>query len=443
MASCSVNQLVTPVATDNCGGTVTVSNDALLPITAQGTTIVTWTFTDSEGNESTQEQEVIIEDTEDPVPDVETLEDIIGDCEEGITSLIAPTATDNCAGSVTGTTDVTLPITTPGTSEITWTFDDANGNTITQVQTLIVPELPEISQDTSLCPAAAYTFPDGSVWDGVITNQVSILESQFGCDSLVTTNVTILEAPTVSLGIEEVLGCLGQEVTVTFPDAGNFDTYTISVTGAAATDEPLVFTFDETLAAIASTQEAFVVLEATNEQGCIGTSQVPLLNNTMVNWSAGFVENNDPSIAIFNTVLPETGDSFEWNFGDGNTNASDENPTHTYVENGEYTVTLTVSNECGNDTQSSSVIIESIVTLDVLSKLIKIFPNPTNDWVHVESEGVLQIVLMNMEGKELLREELNKTNVVDLSTLRNGQYVLRLYDKSGRLLRSEKLIKRN
>jgi hypothetical protein len=36
----------------------------------------------------------------------------------------APTATDNCAGSVTVTHDATLPITTQGTAVVTWTYDD-------------------------------------------------------------------------------------------------------------------------------------------------------------------------------------------------------------------------------------------------------------------------------------------------------------------------------
>ncbi|MBL7471165.1 hypothetical protein, partial [Robertkochia sediminum] len=35
---CEVTSLTPPTATDNCGGAVTISNDATLPITAQGTT---------------------------------------------------------------------------------------------------------------------------------------------------------------------------------------------------------------------------------------------------------------------------------------------------------------------------------------------------------------------------------------------------------------------
>ncbi len=42
--------------------------------------------------------------------------------------------------------------------------------------------------------------------------------------------------------------------------------------------------------------------------------------------------------------------SWLWDFGDGST-STDQNPTHTYNEEGSYTVSLTVSNACGEDTK--------------------------------------------------------------------------------------------
>ena len=46
------------------------------------------------------------------------------------------------------------------------------------------------------------------------------------------------------------------------------------------------------------------------------------------------------------TDNPET---FLWDFGDGNT-STDKNPTHTYTDLGSYTVSLTVTNEYGENT---------------------------------------------------------------------------------------------
>ncbi len=43
-----------------------------------------------------------------------------------------------------------------------------------------------------------------------------------------------------------------------------------------------------------------------------------------------------------------TGDSYFWNFGDGNVSVQ-QNPVHTYASSGTYYVTLNVSNDCGTD----------------------------------------------------------------------------------------------
>lgn len=59
-ANCSVISLTEPTATDNCSAVVTVTNNAVLPITAQGTTVVTWTYDDGSGNTTTQNQTVTI-----------------------------------------------------------------------------------------------------------------------------------------------------------------------------------------------------------------------------------------------------------------------------------------------------------------------------------------------------------------------------------------------
>ncbi|MCK8482069.1 hypothetical protein, partial [Psychroserpens algicola] len=62
-------------------------------------------------------------DTTAPTPDAASLSDITAECE--VTSLTAPTATDNCGGTVTVSHDATLPISGEGTTTIvTWTYDD-------------------------------------------------------------------------------------------------------------------------------------------------------------------------------------------------------------------------------------------------------------------------------------------------------------------------------
>ncbi|MFD2540886.1 HYR domain-containing protein [Lacinutrix gracilariae] len=181
-AACEVNSLTPPTATDNCGGTVIITNDTTLPITTQGTTLVTWTYNDGNGNTSTQTQNIIIDDVTAPTPDAATLADITAACE--VNSLTAPTATDNCGGTVTVTNDATLPITTQGTTVVTWTYDDGNGNTATQTQNIIIddvtapiPDVATLTDVTAACEVNSLTPPTATDNCGgtvIITNDATL-----------------------------------------------------------------------------------------------------------------------------------------------------------------------------------------------------------------------------------------------------------------------------
>ncbi len=145
-AECQVTSLTGQSATDNCDGATNGTNDAIFPITAQGTTSVTWTYADSHGNTTIQTQNVVITDVTNPVPDVASLTDLSDNCE--VVAPTSPTAMDNCTGALTGTPDVTFPISTLGTTVVTWTYDDGNGNTVTQTQNVIINGLDVTTLET-------------------------------------------------------------------------------------------------------------------------------------------------------------------------------------------------------------------------------------------------------------------------------------------------------
>jgi len=147
---CSVTTLTAPTATDACEGTITGTHNATLPITGEGTTTtVMWTYDDGNGNTSFQSQDVVIDDITAPVADVPTLTDVTAEC--SVTTLTAPTATDVCAGAITGTHNATLPITAQGTTTVTWTYDDGNGNTSTQDQDVVITD---VTNPTITAPGA-------------------------------------------------------------------------------------------------------------------------------------------------------------------------------------------------------------------------------------------------------------------------------------------------
>ncbi|TDE27916.1 T9SS type A sorting domain-containing protein, partial [Flavobacterium ranwuense] len=136
-AQCTAT-LTAPTATDNCGVTVTGTTGDPSIYNTQGTYPVNWSFDFGNGIVIAASHNVIIDDTIAPVPDTTpNLPDVNkAGCE--LTTLPAPTATDTCKGTITGTTTTPFPITTEGTTVVTWTYNDGNGNTTTQTQNVIL-----------------------------------------------------------------------------------------------------------------------------------------------------------------------------------------------------------------------------------------------------------------------------------------------------------------
>jgi len=110
---------------------------------------VTLTVTDIHGNVASGTANVNVVDN--TVPTAPTIADATGECSVTVT---APSATDNCAGSVTGTTTDPTTYNAQGSYTITWTFDDGNGNTSTATQNVIV--------DDVTAPTAPASLPDAT-----------------------------------------------------------------------------------------------------------------------------------------------------------------------------------------------------------------------------------------------------------------------------------------
>ncbi|MBC6113197.1 hypothetical protein H7U22_22525, partial [Pedobacter sp. CCM 8938] len=89
---------------------------------------------------------------------------------------VAPTLSDPCAGGLTATTATAFPITTAGTTVVTWTFNYGNGYTQTVNQNVIItlPATPTIS------PASSTTFCLGGSVDLSATSATAYRWSKNG-----------------------------------------------------------------------------------------------------------------------------------------------------------------------------------------------------------------------------------------------------------------------
>ncbi len=158
-----------PTTTDACAGIITGTTGDPLTYTSQGTHTIHWTFSDGNGNSTTADQTVTIDDITPPVTPV--LTGITGECTATAT---APTTTDACAGIITGTTGDPLTYTSQGTHTIHWTFSDGNGNSTTADQTVTIdditpPVTPVLTGITGECTATATAPTTTDACAGIIT----------------------------------------------------------------------------------------------------------------------------------------------------------------------------------------------------------------------------------------------------------------------------------
>ncbi|WP_378105470.1 T9SS type B sorting domain-containing protein [Chryseobacterium sp. sg2396] len=124
------------------GFTSTLQNPVIPNATAVNSGIYTCQVSGTGNCDGSFTVNVTVGDTIAPVPTLAILPNITGDCHTVVSNI--PTATDNCAGTVTATTTDPLSYSLPGTYVIHWTYNDGNGNTSAQNQSVTVtaPALP-------------------------------------------------------------------------------------------------------------------------------------------------------------------------------------------------------------------------------------------------------------------------------------------------------------
>ncbi len=106
-----------------------------------------------------------------------------------------------------------------------------------------------------------------------------------------------------------------------------------------------------------------------------------------------------------------SGGTLDWTFGDGTTAGNDPTPSNTYTTNGTYSVTLTVTNECGSTEVTKSFELNT-VSLDrsLLAGLIRLQPNPAQKFVDLNFNSLpvanWEVRIFTMDGSEVLSRSL-------------------------------------
>jgi hypothetical protein len=131
--------------------------------------------------------------------------------------------------------------------------------------------------------------------------------------------------------------------------------------------------------------------------------------------------------------------SYDWDFGDGNT-GSGATVQHTYAGGGQYTVTLTVTDDCGGQDVTTQTIDVTIGLNEIDLTDINLYPNPTRDVFTLSFELTevqdVDIYVLNAMGQVMYSESLENftgsySEAINLTGEAKGVYMVQIATKDG------------
>ncbi len=204
---------------------------------------------------------------------------------------------------------------TAAPGNLTYLWDFGNGNTSTQKNPV-------------------FSFSQAGDQDVSLT-----VSSEYGCSNSITKTIPLKTTSTDFSAPETV--CVNQPVTFTNLPGGELVSSQWDFgNGSRSTARDGRVTYSDPGTYTITLENAY--------ENCLGTATKTIIvtGPPAVEFSTDQTLGCEAPFTVQFTAQTDNGVQFLWNFGDGNT-STEANPTHTYTSSGNYSVTLTVTNENG------------------------------------------------------------------------------------------------
>jgi len=238
--------------------------------------------------------------------------------------------------------------------------------------------------------------------------------------------------------------CNASSITLTFPYVSLENGYDYLYVYQGTSDfAPLVNMISGNSAASCTVNSGNVFLKfESNESVTQGGFIVSYasIGLTNANFTINPTNPNAGQSAQFNDLSQSNPTSWLWNFGDGTTSIL-QNPTHSFAQNGIYTVTLT-SSFCGlvTNVKTTNVVVGDGVGLEELSggmNQLVIAPNPATSSIQIFSVSEITKLgysLIDLSGREIEVGDFNSFEQNNITITPNnisaGHYILELVYES-------------
>jgi len=329
------------------------------------------------------------------------------------------------------------------TTEYTVTGTDLNGCQSTATALVIVNPLPVVSfapagicegDSVSLIASGATTYqwipstglscatcPDPIASPTITTSYALEGTDHNGCSNTMTGDVTVWELPTPSISPDHAI-CHGQQAELQVSGGATYQWQPPASLSCDACSDPV---------ASPSATTTYTVT-VTSTEGCGSTATTTISVMTQPEAQFDLVQNS-AHVSFSNGSVDAL--TWQWDFGDGNTSTL-ENPEHTYTSNGEFTITLIVTNGDCSDTTSRTIQITGVGIVQTESGTTMIFPNPTEGVIYINPNmaSTHEVRLLNNLG-QLVADPIrfDSETTLDLTTLAAGVYFVELRSGSGSL----------
>ena len=148
-----------------------------------------------------------------------------------------------------------------------------------------------------------------------------------------------------------------------------------------------------------------------------------------------------PAISVSGDILSSTMvfPAYEW-IRNGSMIPGATYQSYTALLSGAYTLLVTDAHGCTGTSAAYDYVFDGVNNVAPAANNIRVYPNPTQSVLFIESTSKADAVLSTMEGRVLL--DIKNVKQIDLSSLPNGTYFITVFDgESGAKLGTEKVLK--